>query len=280
MGLMNVATSASSLTQSAYERLRADLLACRLQPGTRLNIGELCQTLSVSLSAVREALSRLTSEGLVVAEPQRGFRVAPISAEELRDLTQVRARLESMCLERAIAMGEVAWESQLVGAFHRLSRTPEREPADPQRMNEAWSVAHSAYHEALVSACDSPWLLRLRAILYAQSERYRRLSVPLAEISRDLNREHREIMEAALARDAERAKALLVQHFELTNKVLLERSVLATGSSDPTPRARPAKHVGRRLHTNLPARIPSRPKVPAGARRDPGEIDHGRTDDE
>lgn len=213
-----------SLTQEAYERLRADLLACRLQPGARLKIAELCQSLSVSLSAVREALSRLTSEGLVVAEPQRGFRAASISAEELRDLTGVRVHIEGMCLERAIAVGDVIWESHLVAAFHRLSRTPEREPGDPQRMSEDWSAAHAAYHAALVGACNSPWLLRLRGLLYAQSERYRRLSVPLAEITRDLNREHQEIMEATIARDAERAKALMTQHLELTTRVLLERS--------------------------------------------------------
>ena len=235
------ASDSSSLTQDAYERLRADLLACRLRPGTRLKIGALCQTLSVSLSAVREALSRLTSEGLVVAEPQRGFRVAPISADELRDLTGVRAQIEGMCLERAIAVGDVAWESRLVAAFHRLSRTPEREPDDPQRMNEEWSAAHTAYHEALVGACDSPWLLRLRGLLYAQSERYRRLSMPLAEVARDLIREHRDIMEAALARDAPGARALLKEHIELTTRVLLEQSWPAGAPASPTQRGtRPA----------------------------------------
>jgi len=218
------ASESSSLTQSAYEQLRADLLACRLQPSSRLKIGELCDALSVSLSAVREALSRLTSEGLVVAEPQRGFRVAPISTEELRDLTEVRAMIEGLCLERAIAAGDVGWESQLVAAFHRLSRTPVREPRDPERMNDAWSVAHAAYHEALVGACDSPWLLRLRAMLYAQSERYRRLSVPLAKAVRDLNREHQDIMQAALDRDPGRAKTLLAQHIELTTRLLLQQS--------------------------------------------------------
>lgn len=233
--------ASSSLTQDAYERLRADLLACRLQPGARLKIGELCQSLSVSLSAVREALSRLTSEGLVVAEPQRGFRVTPISPGELRDLTGVRAQIEGMCLERAIAVGDVGWEAHLVAAFHRLSRTPERERADPQRMSEAWSAAHAGFHEALVGACDSPWLLRLRAILYAQSERYRRLSVPLAEIARDLNREHQDIMEAALARDAGCAKALMAQHLELTTRVLLEQAWLADTPPGPARRSiRPA----------------------------------------
>ena len=229
--------SNSSLTHDAYERLRADLLACRLQPGSRLKIAGLCEALSVSLSAVREALSRLTAEGLVVAEPQRGFRVAPISAAELLDLTQVRTQIEGMCLERAMAAGNVGWEANLVAAFHRLSRTPEREPEDLQRMNEAWSVAHAAYHEALVSACDSPWLLRLRATLYAQSERYRRLSVPVTEIRRDLNLEHHAIMTAALARDAVRSKTLMAQHLELTTRILLDQS-WATGTLPrPSPRA-------------------------------------------
>ncbi len=231
-----IARASTSLTHNAYERLRADLLAARLQPGARLKINELCAALSVSLNAVREALSRLTSEGLVVAEPQRGFRAAPISAEELRDLTQVRVQIEGLCLDRAIAKGDVGWEAQLVAAFHALSRTPEREPGDPARMNEAWSAAHAAYHSALVGACDSPWLLRIRDTLYAQSERYRRLSVPLAELARDLNREHRDLMQAALARDAGRATALMAQHLDLTTQALLEQPWLTDAPPGPVPR--------------------------------------------
>ena len=175
-------------------------------------------------------MSRLTSEGLVVAEPQRGFRVAPISVEELNDVTAVRIQLEELCLERAIAGGDVGWEAHLVAAFHRLSRTAEREPGDPQRMNEEWSAAHSAYHEALVSACDSRWLLRLRSFLYAQSERYRRLSVPLVEVARDLNREHKDIADAVLARDAARAKVLMAEHLRMTANVLLEQTWPANAS--------------------------------------------------
>jgi DNA-binding GntR family transcriptional regulator len=212
----------SSLTQTAYERLRADLLGCRLRPGDRLHIGDLCKALGVGLSGVREALSRLTAEGLVVAEPQRGFRAAPISPDELRDLTAVRTEIETMCLRRAIAVGDVGWEERLLAAHHRLSRMPERDPLGANRVSEAWAEAHAAYHAALVAGCDSPWLLRLRDTLYAQSERYRRLSVPLARAERDLAREHREIMEAALARDADGACALLGAHFALTSTIVLE----------------------------------------------------------
>ncbi|MCR0985625.1 GntR family transcriptional regulator [Roseomonas populi] len=219
-------TPGPSLTQSAYENLRADLLACRLRPGERLKINELCAALSVSLGAVREALSRLTSEGLVIAEPQRGFRVAPISATELRDLTEVRIEVEARCLRRAIEAGSVEWETAIVGAHHLMTRLPEREPDDPGRVNEDWASAHTAFHRALVAGCGSPWLLRLRETLYAQSERYRRLSVPLSGGGRDVGGEHRAIMEATLARDADRACALLARHFEVTTLILLEAPTL------------------------------------------------------
>ena len=210
-----------SFTQAAYEGIRADVLSCRLRPGEKIVISDLCQGLGFSLGAIREALSRLTSEGLVIAEPRRGFRVSPISEDDLRDLTETRLGIEAQCLLRSIAAGNIAWESRLVAAHHELSRVPEREPGDPNRVSEGFAAAHGRFHSALVNACDSPWLLRLREILYDQSERYRRLSVPLAQTDRDLGREHREIMEAALARDGRRAGALLEDHLNRTTHILL-----------------------------------------------------------
>jgi DNA-binding GntR family transcriptional regulator len=210
-----------NLTQGAYEGLRADLLACRILPGSRLKIQELCARLSVSLGAIREALSRLTSEGLVVAEPQRGFRAAPISQEDLQDLTRVRIEIEGLCLRRAIEVGDVDWESRLVAALHRLSRTPERAAADPARSSDEWAEAHAAFHVALADGCDSPWLLKLRSQLYDQSERYRRLSVPLTTEKRNIGAEHQGIVDAALARDAHKAVALLSAHLGATTRILL-----------------------------------------------------------
>lgn len=219
---MQVARDAPvNLTQGAYEQLRADLLACRILPGSRLKIQELCNRLSVSLGAIREALSRLTSEGLVVAEPQRGFRAAPISRADLQDLTQVRIEIEGLCLRRAIEVGDVDWEARLVAAFHRLSRTPERAAADPARSSDEWAEAHAAFHTALADGCDSPWLLRLRGQLYDQSERYRRLSVPLTTQTRNIGEEHQRIVGAALARDADKAVALLSAHLSATTRILL-----------------------------------------------------------
>jgi DNA-binding GntR family transcriptional regulator len=225
IGSMMGRDPAHNLTQSAYEGLRADLLACRILPGSRLKIQELCDQFSVSLGAIREALSRLTSDGLVVAEPQRGFRAAPISVADLQDLTRVRIDIESLCLRRALAVGTVDWEARLVAAFHRLSRTPERVASDPARSDDEWADAHAAFHQALVDGADSPWLLRLHAQLYAQSERYRRLSVPLDMDTRNVGHEHQEILDAALARDADRAVSLLSIHLSRTSEILVSAGI-------------------------------------------------------
>ena len=213
-------TSARSQTETAYSVIRADLLEGRLRPGQRLKIQDLCSRLTVSPSAVREALSRLSAEGLVIAEAQKGFRVAPVSLEDLDDLTQTRIEIETMCLRRAIAAGGVDWETRLVAAYHRLSRTPERLPANEAHLNADWAAAHREYHLALVAACDLRWLLRLRDVLYAQSERYRALSLSGGPSTRNVDAEHRRIMEAALARDGEAACALLTDHFSMTAQLV------------------------------------------------------------
>ena len=229
--MMNKA-AAPSLTRAVYEALRADILACRLAPGERLKVNDLCARLDVSLGAVREALSALAAEGLVVAEAQRGFTVASVSAADLEDLTRTRIEIESLCLRRAIAAGGVGWEAGVVGAFHGLSRTPERTPGDEKRLSDEWTAAHRAFHEALVAACDSPWLLRLRELLYAQSERYRRLSVPAARRDRNVEAEHRALMEAALARDPERATRLMAEHLSLTAALLKDIAEPASSSGE------------------------------------------------
>lgn len=232
-----------NLTQGTYEALRADLLACRIVPGSRLKMQELCARLSVSLGAIREALSRLTSDGLVVAEPQRGFRAAPISLADLRDLTMARIEVESLCLRRAIEVGTVEWEARLVAAYHRLSRTPERAPADPVRSDDDWADAHAEFHAALVEGADSPWLLRLHGQLYAQSERYRRLSIPLDNGDRNVGREHQDILDAALKRDADTLVALMAQHLNATTEILVDADIdgyatRVTRSAARSPRIR------------------------------------------
>jgi DNA-binding GntR family transcriptional regulator len=234
MKTVAIGEGSSNMTEGAYLSLRADLLACRILPGSKLKIQDLCAHYSVSLGAIREALSRLSSEGLVVAEPQRGFRAAPISAADLEDLTTARIEIDSICLRRAIADGDVQWEARLVAAAHRLARTPERAAGDPARSSDDWAVAHQAFHLALVDGCGSPWLLHLHSLLYAQSERYRRLSVPFATHRRNVNKEHQAIVNAALARDSELALRLISAHLTTTTRILLKAVVKGKPLLDKT----------------------------------------------
>lgn len=226
-----------SLTEAAYLALRADILACRLAPGEKIKINDICASQGVSLGAIREALSRLTAEGLVVAETQRGFNVAPVSQDDLIDLTSTRIELELACLKRAIELGDVEWETGIVAAYHRLSRTPERVEGDPMVVSEDWASAHKEFHAALVAACGSPWRLRLRAILYDQSERYRRLSVPAVPHERDLDTEHRGLMEAALARDIASVGALMCDHLTTTTNRVLPLSMPVAQAKTPRGQA-------------------------------------------
>lgn len=204
-----------------YASLRADILACRLAPGRKIRINEVAATLAVSVGAVREALSRLAAEGMAVATAQKGYTVPSVSIEELNDLTKTRIDIEKLCLRSAVDRGDIEWETTVVGAYHRLNRIPERDPEDPSRLNEAWSSAHVVFHTALVAASGSPWLARLRDLLFAQTERYRQLSVPLRRGERDVNAEHKALMEAAIARDADRACLLMEKHLWRTANIIL-----------------------------------------------------------
>lgn len=221
-----------SLTVEAFSRIRAEILSCRLPPGQKLVISDLCQQLGFSLGAVREALARLTSEGLVEAEPRKGFRVAPITEADLKDITAVRATIESLCLQSAILHGDVKWETNIVSTLFELSRTDLQDADDPARVSEAWADVHRRFHAALVAACDSPWLLRLREILFVQSERYRRVSVPLNRAGRDLHAEHKQIADAAIARDGDRATAALREHLETTTRILIGSAVVKAHETD------------------------------------------------
>lgn len=216
--------SAETLTLQAYGRLRADILAGRLVAGDRLRLERLKTAYGFGMSPLREALSRLAAEELVIAEDRRGFRVAPISAAELAEVTRLRKRLETMALANSIAAGDVDWEADVVAAFHRLSKAALPLDTDRPGVADEWEAMHRDFHHALIAACASPWLLKFCSQLAAHAERYRRIrhyqSVGPEEMARDVEREHRELLEATLARDSDRACALLERHFDRTAKVV------------------------------------------------------------
>jgi DNA-binding GntR family transcriptional regulator len=206
----------------AYQKLRIDILCGVLAPGHKLKFDVLQAELGYSASPLREALTSLTSEGLVTSEPRRGFRVAEISYKELDEITRLRCLLEPLALRESIAEGDDAWEADLLAAFHRLSKIEERVGPAPNVPDLNWAHWHKNFHDALLAACPSKKLLQIRSGLFEQSERYRFLSAYRRTKSRDKSTEHKRLMDAALERDAQKASALMEQHIKLTAANLVD----------------------------------------------------------
>lgn len=217
-----------SLTARVFENLRSDIIACRLQPNTRLRLEDLRERYGVGASPVREALMGLEAERLVVLEQNRGFRVSPVSREHLLDLAENRIEIEGVALKWAMERAGVGWEADILAAFHRLSRQTKSEPGDQKRVSETWKREHRAFHHALVSGCGSPTLLSIQKNLFDQGERYVALSIMRRAQPRDDVGEHKLIMEAVIARDRDRALTANRKHIERTiEKVLGNIDVLA-----------------------------------------------------
>jgi DNA-binding GntR family transcriptional regulator len=222
-----------TLAGQAYARLRRDIVAGVRAPGERLRIERLRGLYGLGPTPLREALQRLCADGWVVAEGHRGFTVAPLSAELFDDLNTARIAVEQQALRLAIARGDADWEAALVGAAYRLARADERLRAGSEGGLDAWERANRAFHAALVAACGSVWLLRVRDLLQSQCERYRRVSIRRTREGRDLHAEHQALASAALARDADRACGLLAAHFGRTADLL--RGELASSDRRPQP---------------------------------------------
>lgn len=233
--------STKSLTSAVYHILRGSVLHGHLEPGTKLTVSRVAAQFRVSLSAVREALARLAAEGLLETADHRGFRVSPVSREDLLDLTQTRIDLETLALRRAIANGDAAWADRVRAAFESL-QAAER---NARSLNQRRYLLHAEFHMALVEACGSPWLLRTLSMLFERSERYRLLSASYSKIRGEVAHEHEQIYKAAVVeRDAEKACEILTYHTRQTTEALLEaeerranRARVAKPASKVTKRA-------------------------------------------
>jgi DNA-binding GntR family transcriptional regulator len=204
----------------ATERLRSEIVAGAVAPGAKLKLASLAQRYAISRGPLREAAARLAAEGLVTIEDQRGFRVAAISRADLLDITHTRQRVEALALRDSIAHGDLAWEGRVTAACHVLERVTSSE----LDRGPSFTDRHREFHEALVDACPSHYLLRFRERLYALSQRYRSLaadSAPEIRDRRDVSGEHKAIAEAAVARKADEACALLHHHLARTADVLI-----------------------------------------------------------
>ncbi|WP_158818443.1 GntR family transcriptional regulator [Methylocapsa sp. S129] len=230
-----------TLASAVYEQLRQDILTVALPAESKLNIRALCDRFAVGLSPVREALSRLSMENLVLQVDHRGFTVAPLSLADLQDLTKARGWIDGMGLRQSIEIGDAAWEEGLLVSYHRLSRTPRFASEDNRTRSAAWETAHKQFHQQLVAGCGSRWLTTISGQLFEAAERYRHLG-RLAGKSRMKEDEHRGIMDAALAHKADLAVQLLALHFNKTAELVM--AVMGQSAHASTGRREPA--AGRR----------------------------------
>ncbi|CAN5145834.1 GntR family transcriptional regulator [soil metagenome] len=196
----------------AYKRIRADILFGRLAPGRKLKLELLRVEYQTSVSTLREILSRLASEKLVVAEGQRGFEVAPISAQNLREIAALRQLLEKHALEQSFAQGDIEWEARVVAAYHKLAMMEQRMLSGEVGVTEAWKQYDWQFHQALVSACGSGLLMQTHATVFEKYLRYQMISLGFrGDVAVD---EHRRLLDCALRRDAASAQTILDTHVE------------------------------------------------------------------
>lgn len=213
-------SSPESMTSKAYAQLRRDIISGVLEPGKKLKIEQLRAAYDVGTSPIREALSLLTSDHFVERIDQRGFRVAPVSADEFAELLKTRCWLEERAMRESIRCGPQHWEEQVVLANYRLSRIPRSIPTDAFEANEEWEFSHKQFHMTLISQCGSTMMIKFCDQLYDQNVRYRQLSAPRAYPRRDIAEEHNAMCDAVLDRNEDKAVRLLLDHYNRTGGFL------------------------------------------------------------
>ena len=216
------ADEADSIGDDGYRRIRNDIIFGKLRPSQRLRLETLREEYGVSVGTLREILSRLASEGFAVAEPRRGFEVAPVSAGNLKELAALRLLLEGHAIDASFARGDVEWEGRVVSAHHKLAAT-ERLMSARKGDAQQWKRYDSEFHHALISNCGSAALLDMHARVFDRYFRYQTLALDFR--GEEPARQHKALLDCALKRDAARAKLVLAEH--VNNCV---EHALATGS--------------------------------------------------
>ena len=204
-----VVPGAETVGDAAHARIRADILFGQLAPGERLRLDEASRRYGISVGTMRELLNRLASEGLVVAEAQRGFEVAPASPSEFREIAALRLLLEGHALALSFAAGDLDWEARVVAAHHKLAVTENRMLTGAETDPAMVRRCDRAFHQTLTSACGSRVLTETLRSVHDRYLRYLTIAVFRGEVS---IREHADLLECALARDAPRATEILKVH--------------------------------------------------------------------
>ncbi len=220
----SASTTDETISADAFRLLRSDIISGALEAGSRLRFIELQARYGIGTGPLREALSRLAADRLVLQEVNRGFRVPPISLEDFSDIAALRVDLECKAIESSFANGGESWEEGVVLAHHRLRRLGRAEAApEGDAVPEEWEARHRGFHNALIAACGSPWTLHFCVVLHDQFDRYRRLAGRDPQVQMRLSQQHEELLDAAISRDPIRASKVLADHIQLTAIAVLER---------------------------------------------------------
>ncbi|HBO3146297.1 GntR family transcriptional regulator [Pseudomonas aeruginosa] len=205
-----------SLIEVALQQMKHSIICCELAPGEKLKVAELSKAYGLSSSPIREALNRLAQEGIVEANENKGFRVAGLSLDDFEQITRLRTLLEGEALADSIRLGDDVWEAQVLGAYHRLGVVEKKLGSVGVALDDDWSSRHKAFHFALFAGSQSPLMLGIIDSLFDRAERYRRFCALRRTVERRKGDEHKKLMEAALARDSDKAVGLLQAHIRNT----------------------------------------------------------------
>ncbi len=214
-----VSAGSRTLIERAYAQLRNDIIEGKLVPGDKLRVEHLKLHYGVGAGTLREAITRLVSDALVTAEGQRGFRVTPITLEELEDITRLRLHIELEALRQAIRHGGAAWREELRQSYEALSAL--ERPFQAQNRPQ-WEALNMRFHAALLSGQQSAWTQKVLCLLSRHSERYRRYTMGLPGAGRNVHSEHKAIFEAAMAGHEARAALALEAHIRATPDLLAQ----------------------------------------------------------
>ncbi|MGH1355783.1 MAG: GntR family transcriptional regulator [Thalassovita sp.] len=206
-----------------YGALRQAILSGEIEPESRLRVEVLRKTFGVGASTVREALSRLLVENLVTTEGQRGFRAAIVSVQDFKNIVEMRALLEAQAVRESVENGDDDWESRFVAAHHRLAKIETEMAGREEQAVADWEIRNRDFHNAMIGGCTNSWLLNFRDILYSHSIRYLHIALTDRTIPRDVRSEHQAIFDAVIARDADLAEKLTIEHIRRSVPVIEKR---------------------------------------------------------
>lgn len=212
---MNSSLDRKLVGESAYERLRNDIMQGQLAPGQKLKLNALRSEYSVSVNTLRETLMRLVSDGFVEVEGQKGFRVKPVSVADLQELIELRQALEVMGLRKSFEnkANLIDWKSKLISTHYRLSCMEKLMMKDEAANVQEWEKADRDFHMAIVSNSGSKQLMHYHASILELSMRYQLLALSKRPFrGEDSAEEHRQLLEVLLEDDVEGAVRVLTEH--------------------------------------------------------------------